>query len=327
MRVLVTGGTGAVGINIVHVLADGGHDVLCLSRKAGDADPARDRFLAAVAARVRLVAGDVGDPSSLDALWAEHRPTHVVHAAAITPTAEMERSMAPQILQANLMGTAHVLDAARRGGARRVAYISSAAVYGEVDETVAIDEAHPVRPWGLYAIAKDASEKVCAYYQHLHGLDVVALRVGWVYGPMERPMARSRLTMSLAYECVRLALAGQEIRLVHLDHVRDWIHAEDLGRAVLAVLDAPTLPGRIYNVAGDRGCSHRELLETLGRIVPVRYRQVAEAEANVPPRQTQRRRGPVSVARLMAETGYRPRYTLEDGLRQYVAWVRSAQQG
>jgi nucleoside-diphosphate-sugar epimerase len=225
------------------------------------------------------------------------------------------------------MGTVNVLEAVRRGGARRVAYVSSAAVYGERDESVAIDESMPIKPWGLYGIAKDASEKLCAYHAHLHGTDVVSLRVGWVYGPMERPMANSRLSMSLAYECVRLALVGEEIRLAHLEHVRDWIHAEDLGRAILAVLDAPALRHAIYNLAGDRGYTHRELLDTLGRVLPVRYRQVAEAEANVPPRQTQKRRGPLSIARLAADTGYRPRFSLEAGLRQYVEWARRAEQG
>jgi nucleoside-diphosphate-sugar epimerase len=327
MIVLVTGGTGAVGVNIVRVLAEAGHEVLCLSRHAASEDAVRDRFLAPVAGRVRVVAGDVGDPASLDAMWATHRPTHVVHAAAITPTAEMERTMATTILQANIMGTVNVLEAGRRGGVRRIAYISSAAVYGEYDEAAAIDESMPVKPWGLYGIAKDASEKLCAYHAHLHGTDVASFRVGWVYGPMERPMAGSRLAMSLAYEVVRLALAGEEIRLAHLDHVRDWILAEDLGRAILAVLDAPALPHRIYNLAGDRGYTHRELLDTLGRVVPVRYRQVPDADANVPPRQTQKRRGPLSIARLTADTGYRPRYSLEAGLRHYVEWVRSGQQG
>jgi nucleoside-diphosphate-sugar epimerase len=327
MIVLVTGGTGSVGINIVRVLAEAGHDVLCLSRRASDADAARDRFLASVAAKVRMVVGDVGDAGSLDAIWSQHHPTHVVHAAAITPTPDMERTMATTILQANIMGTVNVLEAARRGGTRRVAYISSAAIYGEYDEAVAIAETMPVQPWGWYGIAKDASEKICAYHAHLHQTDVVSLRVGWVYGPMERPMAGSRLSMSLAYECVRLALANEEIRLAHLDHVRDWIHAEDLGRAILALLEAPTLPNRVYNLAGDRGYTHRALLEALSQSIPVRYRHVPAAEANVPVRQTQKRRGPMSIARLLAETPYRPRYSLEAGLRHYVEWARREQQG
>jgi nucleoside-diphosphate-sugar epimerase len=322
MKVLVTGGTGAVGINIVRVLAEAGHDVLCLSRRAGEPDPARDRFWATARDRIALLPGDVGSAEVLAAIFEMHRPTHVVHAAAITPTADMERQSAPMVLQANLMGTVHVLEAVRRSGIRRLVYVSSGAVYGETDETVTVDETAPVRPAGLYAIAKDTSERLCAYLGRLHDIDWTALRVGWVYGPMERPMAGSRLTMSLAYACARLAAAGEEVRLAHLDAVRDWIHAEDVGRAVLAVLTRPSLPSRIYNLSGGVAVSHRTLLDTLGRVTPVRYRHVHEAEANVPPAVTRPRRGPLSIARLAAETGFRPHLSLERGLRTYVEWTQ-----
>ncbi len=135
-------------------------------------------------------------------------------------------------------------------------------------------------------------------------------------------MSGSRLTMSLVHSCARIALAGQEIRLAHLDPVRDWIHAEDVGRAVLAVLETATLPSRIYNLSGGVAVSHRALLETLGRVTPVRYRQVSEVEANVPPAVTGPRRGPLSITRLAAETGFRPHLDLERGLRAYVEWTR-----
>ncbi|MDR7417935.1 MAG: NAD(P)-dependent oxidoreductase [Armatimonadota bacterium] len=322
MNVLVTGGTGAVGINIVRALARSGHRVLCLSRRAHDADAAVARFLAAVRHGVTFVPGDVADLDALVTVMRTHRPSHVVHAAAITPTAEMERSSAPEILWANFMGTVHVLEAARRTGVQRLVYISSGAVYGETDEASCIGETFPVRPAGLYAIAKDASERTGVYLAGLHGLEWAALRVGWVYGPMERPMAGSRVTMSLVHTCVRLALAGEEIRLVHLDPVRDWIHAGDVGRAVLAVLTAPALAAQSYNLSGGNGISHRALLETLAHVLPLRYRQVAEAEANVPAALTRPRRGPMSIARLTGDTGFRPAQSLEDGLRDYVDWVR-----
>ncbi len=325
MRVLVTGGTGSVGINIARRLAQEGHSVLCLSRRGGEPEAARDAFLAPVKDRVSIIAGDVGNADALERLWDQYRPTHVVHAAAVTPTPEMERAMTRAILSANLMGTVNVLDAAQRGGARRMVYISSAAVYGETAEGLAITEDVHLNAWGLYGIAKEASEKLCAYYQELHGLPTASLRVGWVYGPMERPMRDSRENMSLVHHCVRLALAGEEIRLVHLDHVRDWIYADDLAGAVSAVLQQTQLSSPVYNCAGTRGYTHRELLDTLQRVIPLRYRRVdAPEHANVPAALTRRRRGPVSIARLLTTTSYRPGVDLETGLRMYVRWVREA---
>src|SRR5579884_1622515 len=313
MMVLVTGGTGSVGINIVRRLAQAGHSVLCLSRRAAERD------------RVTLVAGDVGRPGDLDRVWERYQPTHVVHAAAITPTPEMERSMARTIIAANLMGTVNILEAAWRGGARRVVYVSSAAVYGETDEDTTITEDAPLKAQGLYGITKEASEKLCSCYEDLHGVPTVSLRVGWVYGPMERPMSGSRERMSLVYHCVRLALANEEIRLLHLDHVRDWLYADDLARAVAALLVLDRVPHRVYNCAGHRGYTHRALLETLQRVVPLRYRQVEDPDrANVPAILTRRRRGPLSTERLLADTAYRPQTDLDEGLRMYAEWVRQA---
>jgi len=323
VKVLVTGGTGAVGILITRRSAAEGHEVLCASRGAAGADPARDRFLAPVRDRVRFVAADVADPESLARLWRDHAPTAVVHAAAITPTRQMETEDPAKILNANLMGTLHLLDQAQRGGARRFVFISSAAVYGETDEATPIREDEPLKISGLYSIAKQASEHLCAHAADLHGLDAVACRVGWVYGPMERVMAGSRQSMSLVHEFTRLALAGEEIRVAHLDHVRDWIHGDDLARALLALFATERLPHRVYNLCGDRGYTIRELLDTLNRVVPLHYRQVSAEESNVPPLQTRKRRGPMSLERLMADTGYRQTFSLEAGLRDYVAWVRS----
>jgi UDP-glucuronate 4-epimerase len=324
VRVLVTGGTGAVGANIVRRLAAEDHEVLCLSRRADEPDPLRDRFFDPVAARVRLVGGDVGDFDGLRALFDNLRPTHVVHAAAITPTPAMEATKTRDIVNANIMGTVNVLEAARAVGTHRVIFISSAAVYGETDERRPITEDFPLAAQGLYAVAKETSEKLCVLYQSLHGLETVSLRVGWVYGPLERPMKGSRASMSLVYHVVRLALAGEEIRLVHLDHVRDWIHADDLARAVLVLLTLDRVRRPVYNLSGGVGISHRDLLETLNRVIPLRYRQVADpAEANIPPQITRKRRGPASIDRLLAETPYRPQLVLEAGLRTYVDWVRA----
>ncbi len=324
--VLVTGGTGSVGINIVRRLAHDGWLVQCVARRADQVDAARDRFLAPVRDQVVFITGNVGSPEFADAIWKEHRPSHIVHAAAITPTQETERSDGARILETNIMGTVHVLEGAWRARVRRVVYVSSAAVYGQTDEGKAITEDTPLNPQGLYAIAKDACEKLCAYYQALHGLETVALRVGWVYGPMERPMPHSRTHVSLVYEWTRLALAGEEIRMLHLDPVRDWIHADDLARAVGVLLGQDRLGSPLYNLSGGRGYHHREALDTLNRIVPLRYRQVGDpAEANVPPTLSRSRRGPTSSTRLLEESSYRSQFNLEEGLRDYVKWLREDQ--
>jgi nucleoside-diphosphate-sugar epimerase len=323
MTVLVTGGTGSVGINLVRHFAVEGRRVICFSRRATESAASRDQFLAPVRDRVVLVAGDVARPDDLDQVWRQYHPTHVVHAAAITPTPAMERALGPTIVAAHVMGTLNVLEAATRGGAQRVLYVSSAAVYGDIDERTPIREDARLDGDGLYSITKQTGEKLCARYDRLHGVLAVSVRVGWVYGPMERPMAGSREQMSLVYECVRLALQGEEIRLQELNAVRDWIYAGDLARAISILLFTDRLSHRVYNCAGPRGYRHSELLETLARVIPIRYCQADSThEANIPSALTRRRRGPLSIDRLLADTRYRPEIDLETGLGLYLDWVR-----
>jgi nucleoside-diphosphate-sugar epimerase len=325
MTVLVTGGTGFVGINIARRLAHDGHRVVCFSRHADDPDSVRDAFVAPVRERVALVSGDVRRSQDIEALWRRYAPSHVIHAAAITPSVDMERSMGGAIVEANVMGTVNMLEAAVRAGARRFVYVSSAGVYGDAGEAAPLTEAAPETGRGLYAVTKHAAEQLCQRYAELHGLETVSVRVGWVYGPMERPLVGSRERMSLVYECVHMALAGREVCLAELDALRDWIYVGDLTRAIAALLAMAPSRRRLYNVAGPRGYTHRELLDTLSRILPVSYRAADdEHPPNVDEALTRRRRGPLSVERLLADTSYRPQIDLETGLRRYVDWLLAA---
>lgn len=325
MTVLVTGGTGSVGVNLVRQFAAEGRRVICFSRRAAEADACRDAFLAPVRDRVVLVAGDAGRPGDLNQMWRRYHPSHVVHAAAITPTPAMERSMGPAIVAANVMGIVNVLEAASRAGAQRVLYVSSAAIYGDTDDSVPIGEDTPPGGDGLYAITKHTGEKLCTRYEDLHGVPVVSVRVGSVYGPMERPMPGSREQMSLVHECVRLALNGEEIQLQELDAIRDWIYVDDLASAISILLFTDRLPHRLYNCAGPRGYTHSELLAALARLIPIRYGQAKRPEqANISGSLTRKRRGPLSIERLLADTSYRPEIDLEAGLGLYLDWARDA---
>ncbi len=322
MTVLITGGTGFVGINIARRLAHEGHRVVCLSRHAADRDSVRDAFIAPVRERIALVSGDVRRLCDIEAVWRRYAPSRVIHAATITPSVDKERSMGRAIVEANVMGTVNVLEAAVSGGARRFVYVSSAGVYGDADEASPLTEAVPETGTGLYAVTKHAAERLCQRYAELHRLETVSVRVGWVYGPMERPLAGSRERMSLVYDCVHAALAGREVCLGELSAVRDWIYVGDLARAVATLLAMESPRHHLYNIAGPRGYTHRELLETLSRIVPVSYRAADhEHPPNVDEALTRKRRGPLSIDRLLVDTPYRPEINLETGLRRYVDWL------
>ena len=321
MIVLVTGGTGFIGANVVRHLASEGHRVWSLSRQADGLEPAVEVFWAPVRSRITVIAGDVTDAGSMNEVLARCQPSHVVHAAAITSVRSVPAVR--EIIRVNVSGTINVLEAAAVHGASRVLYISSAAVYGETAKETAIGENFPLRGESAYARSKIASEALCESYRlDPNCMDVMIVRLGWTYGPMERPMVGSRTTMSLVYQVVERALAGEEIRLADLLHVRDWISVEDVSHAVSKLLTQRGLQEHTYNLSSGVGVSHGHLLSTLAGIVPVSFRRVPIRDANIPSSATEQRRGPLNIERLVRHAGPVPLTNLEEGLRRYIRWLQ-----
>jgi nucleoside-diphosphate-sugar epimerase len=320
MRVLVTGAAGFVGLHLVSELAAAGYDVIGLSR----ALPARD-VLAGPTGKVKFVLGDVRDHAMLERLVAETRPTHIVHAAAITPSAADERERPREIVETNEVSTLTLLTAAARQGCERLLYFSSAAVYAEAGPDAPIPEDAPLRDGGgLYPLTKLASERLCRWAGERLGIDARSVRIGPVYGEHERRPTSSRQNMSPAYRAVALALRGETLRCNDALATWDWVHGVDVGRALLRLLSAPAgdLQRDTYNLAGEPVPMGR-LLEAVAAVVPgTRVEWVATAgEANLPVPATIRR-APLDSTALARDTGYRPSYSIETGIRAYVEATR-----
>jgi len=323
MRVFVTGAIGFVGINVVRWLAGQGDEVIALYRT--EPEPEALAFLAPVLERVQLVPGDVEDATALSSLMQEYRPEGVIHAAAMTPKLATERLLPYKILNINLMGTVRALDAAVASGVRRFVFVSSDGVYGGVsDPAQALTEETQPRGEGLYPIAKIASEAICRRYALMYGLETVSGRVGATYGPMERP-TRSRLGMSAVCEMARATLEACELRVRGLEISRSWTHVADMAGALAALLHAPHTGHDIYNLS--YGVPHKlsEVLEVFSRVEPrFRYRVVATDEEADVAYDLGAQRGAPSTARLREDIGFQPRFDLESGIRDYMAWVRGS---
>jgi len=149
MRVLVTGASGFVGVNLVEALLARGHEVVAMSL---DAYPG--------AGRTVEIRGDTTDTALLERSMREHQIEAVWHGAAITAWAEREKPEASPIVEVNLLATVRSLEAAARAGVRRFVYPSSSAVYGftAFEGVGPVTEGAPLRPMNLYGITKVAAE-------------------------------------------------------------------------------------------------------------------------------------------------------------------------
>jgi len=225
VKVLVTGASGFVGVNLVHALRARKHEVVEYSLEQGD---------------------DVTNTASLEKLM--HGVDAVWHGAAITAGPEREKREAARILEVNTLATIRSLEAAARAGVRRFIYPSSSAVYGETafvgEGTVREDE--PLRPINLYGISKVAAESAVLRLGPALGVEVCAGRINAVFGPWERDTGL-RDTLSPHLQMAAMAHAREEAVLAK-GADRDWIYAPDVAQAFVRMLEAPKLPAKAMNI-------------------------------------------------------------------------------
>ncbi len=257
MRALVTGGAGFIGSHVVDALLAGGAEVAVVD----DLSSGREENLdAALAAGAVLHRADVRDPGALGAAFAAARPETVFHLAA---QVDVRTSIEDPARDAriNVEGTINVLEAAHRGGARRLVFSSTGgAIYGESD-ILPTPETVPPRPMAGYGQSKFCAERYLELYERLYGLSTLALRFGNVYGPRQDPHGEAGV---IAIFC-GLAQTGRPLT-VYGDggQTRDYIYVGDLVGAILAGA-AGDATGPV-NVGTEERTSVLDLVGMLGEI-------------------------------------------------------------
>lgn len=323
MAILVTGGVGFVGANIVKNLANRGHDVVSLDVLPAD-DLVAD-FMGDSANRVRFITGSILDVSEIDAIRSEHNIEIVVHAAVFTVNrTDLETARSSDILDINLTGTGNLLEFARLAGVQRFVYISSGAAYGltrDPDQTYNEDD--PPQPGNLYGITKFASELLTRRYGELHGFETVSLRLSTPYGPMER-VTGHRDNMSTPFQWTGRVLRGEPIELNDSDHGRDYTYVLDTASAVGEVVDAERLPHDLYNVTNGMPVTEGRIQRTLAELFP-ETELVAPSDGGAQASSLGPTRGPLSGYRLWHDLGWTPQYDLSAGLADYVRWRRESE--
>jgi nucleoside-diphosphate-sugar epimerase len=318
MRILITGGLGFVGINLVRHLASQ-NGTFVVAADLSDLDGMADEFLAPVRARLAVARLDVTDRQAYEDLVASEDITHIVHAAALTPTDEQERSAPARAVDVNLGGTLNALEAARRSPAvTRVLVASSSGVYDPAYRGGGRQpEAGPFALDNLYAITKYGGELLAARYAELCVKEMAAVRLGPVYGLLERP-APSRPRTSQPARLLAALGAGQAVRVAGPEVRRDWTFTADVAAAIWALLRAPRWRHPVYNVSCGRAVSFREVVDAFV-LYGLQGTWVDDPDAADIAMRPHQERTPLDIARLAADTGFVPAYGLEEGVRQMVA--------
>jgi UDP-glucose 4-epimerase len=336
MTLLVTGATGFVMSVLGRQWLQADPEARLVVLDSSPLDAAAQRYFAPFANRLSVVIADVTRPESWRAALEPHAVTHIVHGATITPLSrgtaaearrEPEAENPGRIIEVNVMGTVAVLEWARTlANLRRVVYVSSGAVYkhhGPDRPGEPLPEDGYVMPRRLYGISKLASELITERYGDLFGLPTTSVRLSSVYGPMDRVTA-SRNFRHVPNRIAHMALEGvKRVRVNTLDAVGDYIHAEDVARAIVSLLQAPQLRYSVYNVACGVPASIGEIVAWAAEKVPgfgAELAPSAQADILQDPGLRDGMWGAYDVSRIFNETGWKPR-PMREALHAYMDWI------
>jgi UDP-glucose 4-epimerase len=304
--VLVTGGAGFIGSNLVRLLLSEGDDVTVLDNlSSGYAENLQGLT------QVRLVEGDVRNAELIDELA---RSKDVIYhlAASVGNTRSIEHPIDDS--EINVIGTLRVLEAARHGGVRKVVFSSSAGIFGEL-KTLPIREDHPVEPDSPYGASKLGAEKLCLAYAKLYELECVCLRYFNVYGVRQRYDAYGNVIPIFAHRMVH----GQPVVIFgDGEQTRDFVNVRDVARANMLAGRSRGVSGA-FNIASGTSITINRLVELL-----TSSSDITPTVEYGPPRKGDVRDSLADVSAAGAAIGFVPTVQLEEGLREYMTWAKTA---
>jgi UDP-glucose 4-epimerase len=309
LKVLVTGGAGFIGSNLVDALIDRGDDVIVLDNlttgRKSNVEPA-------LARGAQVVVEDIRDADLVGSLLEKERPEVVFHLAAQIDV-RVSTARPAYDAEINVMGTINMLEAARRCGTRRFVYASTGgAIYGDTD-VVPTPEDSVINPEAPYGQAKFAGEGYLRLWRRMHDLSTVSMRFGNVYGPRQDPLGEAGV---IAIFCGKLESGGEPTVFGDGRQTRDYIYVEDVVRACILASESDV--GGSFNVGRGEEVSVLQLVEQLrglGSELGLLNGSGFEPQF-APPRLGEVQRSALDTSRSREQLGFSADVDLEDGLRR-----------
>ncbi len=305
----ITGGAGFIGSNLARRLVAQGREVRVFDNfSTGKRGNLNDLY-----GKVEVVEGDLRD---FALVMEAMEGTEVAFHLAALPSVFRSVKAPATTNEVNVTGTLNVLQAARARGVRRVIYASSSSVYGDSAE-LPKQEAMVPNPISPYAVSKLAGEYYCQSFSSLYSLETVVLRYFNVYGPYQDPTSEYSGVIA---KFITSLLAGESVTVYgDGEQSRDFTFVEDvLDATILAATCSPRCSGMVFNVARGQRASLRDLIRILGQACG-RAPQVVYEE----PRPGDVRHSEAQISKIEEMLSFRPKVSLEEGLRRTVEWYRS----
>jgi CDP-glucose 4,6-dehydratase len=307
---LVTGATGLVGGWVVKRLLRQQADLVCLVR---DWVPESEFVRSGLLAHAKTIRGDVCDQALLERVLGEYEIDTVIHLAAQTIVPVANRNPVATF-ESNIGGTWTLLEACRRSPkVKQIVLASSDKAYGDADK-LPYDETTPLCGRHPYDVSKSCADLIAQTYATTYGLPIAITRCGNFYGPGDLNWNR------IVPGTIRSILRGER-PMIRSDgqHVRDYFYVEDGAAAYLLLAEKlaadPTIRGEAFNFSNETQVSVLELVEKLLELMGSHFSPDIRNEAS-----NEIRHQSLSARKARDLLGWRPMFTLDEGLRKTIPW-------
>jgi len=300
VKILVTGGAGFIGSNLVDALVEEGHQVVVVDNLSTGK---REN----IHARVKFYKEDIASGEIMD-IFEREKVDVVYHLAA---QIDVQKSIIDPVYDGsvNILGTINILEACKKYGIAKIIYASSAAVYGE-PRYLGIDEEHSTCPMSYYGLSKYTPEKYIAIYSNLWGLDYTILRYANVYGIRQDPKGEGGVVsifMDKMFKIDAPVIFGDG------SATRDFVYVEDVVRANILALDRGSR--EIFNIGTGKAVSVYELFSVMKDVM--KYKGKVKYG---PERQGDIKHSYFKVGKAKDALGWEARYSIEEGLVKTVEY-------
>jgi nucleoside-diphosphate-sugar epimerase len=315
MKILVTGGMGLIGHNVVNKLQGKGHDVNIIDNCTNYGIIPEDELEYLMTERNKKISPDtivfmenIADADAVDKAFEKTKPEVVIHMASF-PRQKVVNANPANGARVMMEGLINICESAKKHRVERVVYISSSMVYGDFeDQVLEDDDCHPI---GQYGIMKLAGEDLVKDYHRRGCFDYAIIRPSAVYGPLDvedRVVAKFMLA----------AMRGNILKVNGAGETLDFTYVDDAADGIVAAATRIMAANRTYNITKSHSVSLLEAAEMIVKIVGKGTIEVKDKDADFPSR------GALNIDRARTILGYDPKVDVEEGFQKYYEWLSNS---
>lgn len=314
MKILVTGGYGLIGHNVVARLVAQRHHVTIMDNRTNYGVVPQSELDYLMAERAKKINYHLNyniDISNTDVVTKNietMRPEVIVHMASF-PRQKVVNANPQHGADVMMRGLINLLESAKSVGTRRFVYISSSMVYGDFTDDVTEDAI--CKPQGQYGIMKLAGEWLVKDYARRTGMEYVIIRPSAVYGPLD---VEDRVVAKFMLAAIR----GGTLKINGAGETLDFTYVDDAADGIVAATVLPGVANDTYNITKSHSVSLLQAAEMIVDIVGQGNIEVREKDADFPSR------GALNIDKARIKLGYNPKTDVEEGFHAYYNWLKNS---